>query len=247
MSPSSTTRPSRSQTPRVQSSRTWSSSWETSSSVPPRAWNMPQPLQAALPERLVADREHLIQQQDVRLETDRHREGQPRLHARRVVLERRVEEVVHRRRTRRSRRSAPPAPCRVRPSTAAYSAMFSAPVSSGWKPAPSSITAVIRPWVSIVPAGRLVDPGDQPQHGALARAVVAQQRHRLARLDSEVEVAERERRVAHVDRPPQHPADEPLPQRARAVLVEVESLRDPSKLDRRAPPRPQTISAKTEA
>ena len=30
--------------------------------------------------------------------------------------------------------------------------MFSAPVSSGWNPAPSSMTAVIRPWSSIVPA-----------------------------------------------------------------------------------------------
>ena len=44
---------------------------------------LPQALEAALPERLVADGEHLVEQQDVGLEADRDREGEPGLHARR--------------------------------------------------------------------------------------------------------------------------------------------------------------------
>ena len=42
----------------------------------------------------VADREHLVDEQDLRLEVRRHGEGQPHVHAARVALDRRVEELL---------------------------------------------------------------------------------------------------------------------------------------------------------
>src|SRR5690349_623195 len=54
-----------------------------------------QAIQAALTEFPVTDREHLVEQQDRRLETDRDREGQAGFHAAGVILERCVEEVAH--------------------------------------------------------------------------------------------------------------------------------------------------------
>jgi hypothetical protein len=45
-------------------------------------------------ERLVADREHLVDQQELRIGVDRDRETEPDVHPRRVVLDRLVEEVA---------------------------------------------------------------------------------------------------------------------------------------------------------
>ena len=45
-------------------------------------------------ELLVADREHLVDEEDVRIHVDRDREAEPHVHARRVVLHRRVDEVL---------------------------------------------------------------------------------------------------------------------------------------------------------
>ena len=44
-------------------------------------------VEALLLEGGVADREHLVDQQDVGVHLDRHREGQTHVHARGVVLE----------------------------------------------------------------------------------------------------------------------------------------------------------------
>ena len=65
--------------------------------------------------------------------------------------------------------------------------------------------------------GRRVDAGHQAQRRALARTVGADQRHGLARRDAEVEVAQLEMRLADVDRPPQHRADDELLQRRRPM------------------------------
>ncbi len=52
------------------------------------------PLEAALLERDVADREDLVGQQDVRLHVDGDGEGQAQVHAARVVPERVVHELL---------------------------------------------------------------------------------------------------------------------------------------------------------
>ena len=41
---------------------------------------------------------------------------------------------------------------RGRPRIEPFSAMFSRPVMSGWKPAPSSMSDATRPWAVIVPS-----------------------------------------------------------------------------------------------
>ena len=51
-------------------------------------------VEALLLERGVADREHLVDQQHVGVDLDRDREGEPDLHARRVVLQLEVDELV---------------------------------------------------------------------------------------------------------------------------------------------------------
>ena len=88
-------------------------------------------LDAPLLEVGVADGEDLVEQQDVRIEVRRDRKAQPHVHARRVVLDRHVDEVLEpgvlddaRRRWLRSRRP-------VRPWIAAFRNTFSRPVSSG--------------------------------------------------------------------------------------------------------------------
>ena len=51
-------------------------------------------VEAFLLEGRVADREHLVDHQDVRVNLDRHRERQAHLHARRIVLELEVLELL---------------------------------------------------------------------------------------------------------------------------------------------------------
>ena len=51
-------------------------------------------LEALLLERGVADREHLVDEQDVGVDLDRDREREPHAHARRVVLELEVDELL---------------------------------------------------------------------------------------------------------------------------------------------------------
>jgi hypothetical protein len=55
---------------------------------------LPEHIHALLRERSVADRQHLVDQHDVRVRLDHHREGEPDHHARRVVLELEVDEVA---------------------------------------------------------------------------------------------------------------------------------------------------------
>ena len=50
--------------------------------------------EALLLELGVAHRQHLVDDEDLRLEVGRHGEGQPHVHAARVALDRRVEEAA---------------------------------------------------------------------------------------------------------------------------------------------------------
>ena len=57
------------------------------------ALELAHPLEALALEGLVADREHLVDQQQFGLDVDRDREPEPHVHARRVVLHLRVDEL----------------------------------------------------------------------------------------------------------------------------------------------------------
>ena len=52
------------------------------------------PFEALALELLVADRQHLVDEQHVGIDVDRHREAEAHIHARRVVLHRRVDEAL---------------------------------------------------------------------------------------------------------------------------------------------------------
>ena len=51
-------------------------------------------VEALVREALVADGEHLVDQQHVGIDVNRHGEAQPHVHARRVGLDRRIDEVL---------------------------------------------------------------------------------------------------------------------------------------------------------
>ncbi len=75
---------------------------------------------------------------------------------------------------------------------------FSRPEISGWKPAPSSISAEMRPSTRTRAAGRLGDAGDQLQRGALARAVAADHAVGRALRHGERHVGQRRKRLARL-------------------------------------------------
>ena len=92
-----------------------------------------------------------------------------------------------------------------RPSMMPLMKTFSRPEISGWKPAPSSISAEMRPFTVTVPLVGLRDAGDALQHRALAGSVAADdaegaargdvERHALQRLERLVGPAGRETRL----------------------------------------------------
>ena len=69
-------------------------SWVTNTIVRPFVAHAVEDVEALLLEGGVADREHLVDQQDVGVDLDRHREGQAHVHARGVVLELEVLELL---------------------------------------------------------------------------------------------------------------------------------------------------------
>ena len=52
-------------------------------------------VEALVREAFVADGEHFVHQQDLRIDVDRHGEAEPHVHPRRVGLDRRVDEFLH--------------------------------------------------------------------------------------------------------------------------------------------------------
>ena len=118
-------------------------SCETRTIVFPRAlnsWILP----TAMLEGLVADGEHLVDQEDVRVDGDRDREPEAHVHARRVGLDRVVDEWLEPREghdlveARPDLRSGQPQQHPV-------DVDVLRPVNSGWNPAPSSMSAETRP------------------------------------------------------------------------------------------------------
>ncbi len=108
-------------------------------------------VEALLREGGVADREHLVDEQDVGVDLDRDREGQPHVHARGVVLELQLLElaqfgevdhrVVARRRASRGER----------PIMIPLSTTLSRAARSWLKPTPSSMKVDRRPFIQIWP------------------------------------------------------------------------------------------------
>ena len=174
-------RPASSHSASSQNRSTRPSECVTSRIVLPRRLNSRELVEALVGEALVADGQHLVDQQHVGIDVDRHGEPEAHVHARRVGLDRRVDELLAARRTRRSRRSAARSRASVRPSMMPLMKTFSRPEISGWNPAPSSISAEMRPSTVTVPVVGLVMPATQLQQRALARSVAADDAERRAR------------------------------------------------------------------
>ena len=68
--------------------------WETKSTVRPGAAEVLHPAEALLLELGVADGEHLVDEQDLRLEVRGDREREPHVHPARVALHGRVDELL---------------------------------------------------------------------------------------------------------------------------------------------------------
>ena len=102
------------------------------------------PVEALALERLVADGEHLVDEQDVGIDVHGDREAEPHVHARRVVLHLLVDEPLE---LGELDDVVEPRSISVRlsPRIEAFMYTFSRPVSSGWKPAPSSSSDASRP------------------------------------------------------------------------------------------------------
>ena len=92
--PSSTTRPPSIWIARSQSCATAGSLCETKTHRAARAAELLHAAEAPPLELGVADREHLVDEQDLRLEMGGDRERQPHVHAARVALHRRVDELL---------------------------------------------------------------------------------------------------------------------------------------------------------
>ena len=92
----------------------------------------------------VAHRQHFVDEQDVGLEVCRDREPQADVHAGRVPLDRRVEECGDAGEVHDAVQLAAISRRRM-PRIAPLRKTFSRPVSSGWKPEPTSIIAEIVP------------------------------------------------------------------------------------------------------
>jgi len=98
----------------------------------------------------VTDAQHLVHEHDLRLEVRGHREREAHVHAARVTLDRRVEELL---RPENSAISGSFAwiSFRLMPRIAPFRYTFSRPVSSGWKPVPTSSKLPTRPRISARP------------------------------------------------------------------------------------------------
>ncbi len=92
--PSMATVPCRSRIAREQSAWTAGMLWLTNRTVRPSLRHVPHLAEALLLEVGVADGEHLVDQEDLGLEVRRDRERQPQVHAARVPLDRRVDELL---------------------------------------------------------------------------------------------------------------------------------------------------------
>ena len=115
-------------------------------------------VEALVREAFVADGQHLVDEQHVRIDVNRHGEAEPHVHAGRVGLHRRVDELPQLGELDDLVEALAESRACVRPSMMPLMKTFSRPEISGWKPAPSSISAEMRPSTRTVPLVGLVMP-----------------------------------------------------------------------------------------
>ena len=122
----------------------------TSSTVRPSSAQARELVVALLLEGGVADGEHLVDQQDVGVHLDHHREREPHEHAGRVVLQAQVGELLEL--GELEHRVEPPRASRGEsPSIVALMTTFSRAGSSMLKPTPSSMKVDMRPFANMRP------------------------------------------------------------------------------------------------
>ncbi len=175
---------------RSQSAAIWSSAWLTMMIVRPSDWNSRILSRHLLLELLVTDGEHLVDEEDVGVGVHGDREREAHVHARRVELDLRVDEVADageledRVELRRGLFRAQPEHGRVEEDVLATGEVR---VESRTEleqrgDAPALLDRARR---------RLDDAADDLQQRALAGAVVPDQADRAAGADVETDVAER--------------------------------------------------------
>jgi hypothetical protein len=149
--------PSSSHSASSQKRSTRFSEWVTEQDGLAAAAELRELVEALVREALVADREHLVDQQHVGIDVNGDGEPEPHVHAGRVGLDRRVDELAQLGEVD-DLVEALWISRLVRPSMMPLMKTFSRPEISGWKPAPSSISAEMRPSTVTVPLVGLVMP-----------------------------------------------------------------------------------------
>ena len=145
----------------------------------------------AILEADVADRQHLVDQQHVRVDVGGDGEAEPRVHARRVALQRAYRYTRPRsaKSTMASKRWAHLAA--RQPQNDAVELDVLAAGQLGVKPGAEIDQRSDPTRRAHLSAGRSGDARQQLQQGGLARAVVADQPDRFARLQAQADVAQR--------------------------------------------------------
>ncbi len=182
----STSRPCSSSIARSQKRSTAPMSWVTNRIVRPAASRDARTRRSTSAGKGVADREHLVDQEDVGVDLDHRREGEPNVHPRRVVLELRSTKSS-------SSAKAMTLSKRARACFAAepqHRRVDDHVVARGQvqlKPTPSSMNGDSRPLTQVAGVDA-VDPGETLQQRALAAAVAPDDPEELARRDLERDV-----------------------------------------------------------
>ena len=154
------------------------------------ALELAHPFEALALERLVADRQHLVDQQQLGLDVHRDREAEPHVHARRVVLHLRVDELLE----LGERDDLVEAALEVAPRHAEDRAVEEDVLAAG--------QILLESRAQLEQRRDLLDPGDRAgrrgedardalQERRLARAVVAEQPDGRSFGDVELDVAQR--------------------------------------------------------
>ncbi len=190
------------------------------------ALERPDAVEALGLEGLVSDREHLVDQQDVRVDVHRHREPEPDQHARRVELHLVVDEVLELRERDDVVERGVGLPARQAEERGVEVDVL-APGELGVEPGAELEQRREAAALADRPRGRPQDPRDALQERRLARAVVPDQPERRPLAHVELDVAERPEVLGSAPR-----GEHTLFERRRLVPIDAEALRDIGDLDR---------------
>ena len=202
------------------------------------------PLDALALEGFVADRQHLVDQEDVGLDVHGDRETQAYVHARRVVPHLHVDEPLELGERDDLVEDLRGVAFRQSEDRGIHEDVLATRELVVETRAELEQRGHASPRDDLAP-GRLQDAGDALEQRRLAAAVVPEDADRRALLDVEVDVLQSHERLVG------DPAvmDDPFLQRRVVLVVELELLRDAADLDRRrhlrAPRRSSPPSART--